>query len=203
MDYIGEGDAPRRQLKACSIKDLSKISTLGELEKEGYKGFSVAPIHCYAGIEPGELSERFAAEIVAGRPEVVEGAWLEFAHSLVARCDNWGRRLEVMDLKSYPYFKTWLSIQIFVSRADKNVRISRLVPSPILDPFAIVHGHAVPSSLDLFTSSSSNIFLEPKCWLNKKIDAHSIIDLQRAPPEGRVLALYEQVFGEKAEGWRP
>ena len=192
MEYLGEGNAPKRAVSG--IPDLQKLSTLEQLEKEGYKAFSAAPIHCYAGVAPGELSERFAAEHIKKRPEDVRGGFLETAHPTVMQCGKLGYRLEVMDLASYAFFKLWMMAQVWVRRDVKRVYISRLIPSPLLDPLGIAHGLAIPTSLDVFAVSGSRAFMRPCGWLNNREDAKMYVTFESSPPEPNVVQLQKEVF---------
>lgn len=188
MELIGEGSAPHKALREPKLGNANRFSSLAELEKEGFTAFVLGPVYVYAGV--GEsIPERFAAEDIKNRPAEVHGAWFEFDHPLVARCEHWNYRLDYMDLKSYEYFKIWMLAQVFVNRQKRDVIVPRRYSAPILDPFAFVNNIGKPVSIDLYTVSTLQYLLRPRCEMPSYESAKFFVDFEKKPPEEDVVTM--------------
>lgn len=185
MDLISDGESRHEQLEPVTF-DRDKVKSLETLKELGFVAYSLGPIYVYSGVHES-IPERFAAECdIPDRPDKVRGASLDFKHYVLARCELYNKRLEIMDSVAYPFFQSWMLAQMFVNRDQKNVYVPKRYLCPVLDPLAYEAGSKVPASIDVYTTSSMRSLLRPVCEAHAG-NVNSLIDFERRDPEESVV----------------
>jgi hypothetical protein len=160
IELVGDGQRPGSK-PLTEPKYGNQPGSLAKLRELGYVAYSLAPLYSHVGVED-YIPGRFAAEdTMKGHPGEVRGMILQFKHLVVARCGEWGMKIDVMDEKSYVAFQTWLLAQFFVDRTKNLVYIPMFCPMPVADPLAYAVGKREPTTLDVYSFESAKGRMSP------------------------------------------
>lgn len=172
---------------------LAKVESFEELRKEGFTPFSLGAVYVYSGITRS-LPNEFAGEPQQGRPEV-HGTTMHFDRPIVARCQEWNQIIDIMDTKSFQWFKKWMIAQQFCNRDRKQFTVTRHYIAPILDPILLdVKGDQKPTTLDVFSVSGMKGSLIPVTGVADFSRTPLYVDFKNMPPEEDVQVLGNAVL---------
>lgn len=154
IELVGTGKRPNSRDVAPLV--IPQPPSLVYLHHQRIVPFSLAPLYAHVGVEE-YIPGKFAGEdSIKGHPGEVMATVFEFKHPVVARCGDWGYRVDLMSSRCYEPFKVWLLAQFFVNRDKQEVYIPSLCQVALLDPFAYAAtGQDSPATMDVFTFSSN------------------------------------------------
>jgi hypothetical protein len=195
IELVGYGQRPDNK-PLSAPKYSNQPESLAKLREAGYVAYSLAPLYAHVGVED-YIPGRFAAEdTMKGHPGEVHGMILQFKHLVVARCGEWGMKVDVMDEKSYSAFQVWLLAQFFVDRVKKLVYIPMFCPAPVADPLAYAAGKREPATLDVFSFECAKGRMSP---IDLGIDRDKVnpyIDFVMRDPSSNTIQTTEAVLGQ-------
>ncbi len=187
MEYLGTGLLNLKKLDPLPFRNAVPDSCEA-LWKEGFTIFSLGPLYVYAGVNE-DILERFAADdctdrALKGRKPV--GGSIDFEHNVLARCELWNKRLNVLDVESYGLFNDWMLAQTFVNTPAQKYYEPRRMASPILDPLALTQNKQIAIAMDVFTVSGIWSLIRPKVSNVSRKEAKHFIDFEKCSPEPHV-----------------
>jgi len=181
--------APKPEPGRLIEPKLQKVSSLAELEKEGFTVFSLGLIYVYGGVQD-DLVAAFAAERSPARPQDVFATVVRFDRPVVAACREWSFTLNIMDMVNFEWFKRWMLGLQLVNRHRKTFWLARHYLAPIQDPFMLDSGEGRKADfLDIFCPSGIQGKMVPAHNLSRFEDAPEYVRFTVQPPEEDVVKI--------------
>lgn len=179
--------------------DTDTAASMEELRGSGYVLFALGPVYMYAGIQTDLMRAFGSEEYMKAKPKETRGIHLYFEKPVLGKCDAWNFVLNIMDAKSFPWFKQWLHSQQFCDRVRRRFYMTRHWIVPVIDPLALqAKDCPIAEALDVFTVSGMRGLIRPKGFnvSSKNVETlNRYVDFEVMPPEEDVQILGNAAFG--------